>query len=79
MYRKAGKKIPRTASEQRRALHAIPKSKLRAGDLVFVKRGSGASHAAIYAGGGKWWEASRPGTPLGKHSAWTSNVSYGRI
>ncbi len=79
VYRKAGKKIPRTASAQRRALHAIPKSKLRAGDLVFVKRGSGASHAAIYAGSGMWWEASRPGTPLGKHRAWTTNVSYGRV
>jgi len=78
VYKKAGKKIPRTASQQRRYLHRISKSQLKAGDLVFVKRGSGASHAAIYAGGGKWWEASRPGKPLGLHKAWTSNVSYGR-
>jgi cell wall-associated NlpC family hydrolase len=78
VYKKAGKKIPRTASQQRRYLHKISKSQLKAGDLVFVKRGSGASHAAIYAGGGKWWEASRPGKPLGLHKAWTSNVSYGR-
>jgi cell wall-associated NlpC family hydrolase len=78
VYKKAGKKIPRTASQQRRALKKISKSQLKAGDLVFVKRGSGASHAAIYAGGGKWWEASRPGKPLGLHKAWTTNVSYGR-
>lgn len=78
VYKKAGKKIPRTASQQRRYLHVISKSQLKAGDLVFVKRGSGASHAAIYAGGGKWWEASRPGKPLGLHKAWTTNVSYGR-
>jgi peptidoglycan DL-endopeptidase CwlO len=78
VYRKAGKKIPRTASQQRRFLHAISKSQVKAGDLVFVKRGSGASHAAIYAGHGKWWEASRPGTPLGLHKAWTTHVSYGR-
>ncbi len=78
VYRKAGKSIPRTASQQRRYLHVISKSQLKAGDLVFVRLGSGASHAAIYAGGGKWWEASRPGKPLGLDNAWTTNVSYGR-
>jgi cell wall-associated NlpC family hydrolase len=78
VYKKAGKKIPRTASQQRRYLHVISKSQLKAGDLVFVKRGSGASHAAIYAGHGKWWEASRPGKPLGLDKAWTTHVSYGR-
>jgi peptidoglycan hydrolase-like protein with peptidoglycan-binding domain len=78
VYKKAGKKIPRTASQQRRYLHPISRSQLRAGDLVFVRSGSGASHAAIYAGGNKWWEASRPGKPLSLDWAWTTNVSYGR-
>jgi len=78
VYKKAGKNIPRTASQQRRYLHVIGESQLKAGDLVFVRSGGGASHVAIYAGGGKWWESSRPGTPLGLHRAWTTNVSYGR-
>lgn len=78
VYRKAGKWIPRTASQQRQYLHAISAWQVRAGDLVFVRSGSGASHVAIYAGGGMWWESSRPGTPLGLHRAWTTNVSYGR-
>jgi len=78
VYKKASKKIPRTASQQRRYLRPISRSQLKAGDLVFVKRGSGASHVAIYAGGGKWWESTRPGKPLGLHKAWTTNVSYGR-
>ncbi len=78
VYRKAGKNIPRTASQQRQYLHVISRSQVKAGDLVFVRSGSGASHVAIYAGGGMWWESSRPGTPLGLHKAWTTNVSYGR-
>jgi len=78
VYKMAGKYIPRTASQQRRYLHVISKSQVKAGDLVFVRSGSGASHVAIYAGGGKWWESSRPGTPLGLDKAWTTNVSYGR-
>jgi len=78
VYKKAGKWIPRTASQQRQYLHVISTSQVKAGDLVFVRSGSGASHVAIYAGGGKWWESSRPGTPLGLHTAWTTNVSYGR-
>lgn len=79
VYRKAGKYIPRTASEQRQYLHPISRSQVKPGDLVFVRSGSGASHVAIYAGGDMWWESSRPGTPLGLDRAWTTNVSYGRI
>ena len=51
------------------------------GDLVFVYNGGGGSigHVAIYAGGGYWYEASNPSTGVGKHRAWSSNVSYGRV
>ncbi|MDQ1624620.1 MAG: hypothetical protein QOJ49_118, partial [Actinomycetota bacterium] len=33
----------------------------------------------IYAGNGWWYEASNPITGVGKHRAWSSNVSYGRV
>jgi cell wall-associated NlpC family hydrolase len=41
------------------------------GDLVFVYNGGGGrvGHVAIYAGGGKWWEASNPRTGVGLHKA----------
>jgi cell wall-associated NlpC family hydrolase len=78
VYRVAiGKALPRTASTQK--AYAIRVTTPRAGDLVFVTSGSAASHVAIYAGSGYWWESSRPGVPVGKHRAWTSNVTYGRV
>ena len=51
------------------------------GNLVFVHNGEGGSvgHVAIYAGNGYWYEASNPSTGVGKHRAWSSNVSYGRV
>jgi peptidoglycan DL-endopeptidase CwlO len=78
VYAKQGIQLPRTAAQQRGATTRISRSQLRPGDLVFVHRGGSVSHAAIYAGRGMWWEATRPGKPLGKNSAWTSAVSYGR-
>jgi cell wall-associated NlpC family hydrolase len=74
-----GKKLPRTAAAMRAATKRIPKSKLRAGDLVFVHRGGRVSHVAIYDGKGRWWEATRPGRPLNRNKPWTSSVSYGRV
>jgi peptidoglycan DL-endopeptidase CwlO len=46
-----------------------------------VHNGSGGSigHVAIYAGGGYWYEASNPSQPVGKHPAWSSNVTFGRV
>ncbi len=81
VYRHAiGKKLPRTATAIRHASHLISRSSLRPGDLVFVRgRGGRSSHVAIYAGSGRWWEASRPGHPVAKNRAWTSRVQYGRI
>ena len=51
------------------------------GDLVFVHNGGGGSigHVAIYAGGGYWYEASNPSAGVGKHRAWSTNVTYGRV
>lgn len=76
-----GKKVPRTSAAIRKAVPRISKSSLRPGDLVFVHNGGGGrvSHVAIYAGNNKWWEATRPGRPLGLNKAWSKNVSYGRV
>ncbi len=79
VYRQLGYTLPRTAAAQRSATKVISRSQVRKGDLVFVHSGGGISHAAIYAGGNTWWEATRPGRPLAKNSAWTSSVSYGRV
>lgn len=74
-----GISLPHSAAEQ--STVATPVSQPQPGDLVFVHNGSGGSigHVAIYAGGGYWYEASNPSQPVGKHRAWSTNVTFGRV
>lgn len=76
VYRRAGMSIPRTAEGQRQASQKV--SNPAPGDLIFF--GFPAYHVGIYAGPGKLYHASRPGTLTSLASIWTySNVSYGRF
>jgi cell wall-associated NlpC family hydrolase len=74
-----GVSLPHSAAQQ--SAVATPVSQPQPGDLVFVHNGSGGSigHVAIYAGGGYWYEASNPSQPVGKHRAWSTNVTFGRV
>jgi cell wall-associated NlpC family hydrolase len=74
VFAKAGRSLPRTAEAQRAA--ATPVSNPQPGDLVFF--GAPAFHVGIYAGNGTMWDSPRTGKTTGKHSIWSSNVSYGR-
>lgn len=79
VFRQMGIELPHSSSAQRGI--AQPVSNPQPGDLVFVYNGGGGSigHVGIYAGGGQWWEASNPSSGVGKHGAWSSAVSYGRV
>jgi len=79
VFSKMGISLPHSSSAQRASVQSV--SSPQPGDLVFVYNGGGGSvgHVAIYAGGGYWWEASNPSVGVGKHRAWSSNVSYGRV
>lgn len=79
VFAKVGISLPHSSSAQRSMVRSV--SSPQPGDLVFVYNGGGGSigHVAIYAGGGYWWEAANPSTGVGKHRAWSSNVSYGRV
>jgi cell wall-associated NlpC family hydrolase len=81
VFGKVGISLPHSAAAQRSMVRSIPRSAVRPGDLVFVYNGGGGSvgHVAIYAGNGYWYEASNPSIGVGKHRAWSSNVSYGRV
>lgn len=72
----AGRVIPRTSQEQWRRLPRISLSQLRPGDLVIYNKG--ASHVAIYAGGGQVVQAPRPGTTV-RLSALASNPVQGVV
>jgi cell wall-associated NlpC family hydrolase len=79
VFNQVGISLPHSAAAQSGVATRV--SNPAPGDLVFVYNGGGGSigHVAIYAGNGYWWEASNPGTGVGKHRAWSSNVSYGRV
>jgi cell wall-associated NlpC family hydrolase len=79
VYRKAGKKLPRTARQQYSATRHLSRGAVKPGDLVFFKSGGGGVyHVGIYAGGNMLWHSSRPGRPVAKAKIWTSNVAFGR-
>jgi cell wall-associated NlpC family hydrolase len=79
VFNLVGISLPHSAAAQ--SSIARPVSQPQPGDLVFVHNGGGGSigHVAIYAGGGYWYEASHPGIPVGKHRAWSTNVTFGRV
>jgi cell wall-associated NlpC family hydrolase len=79
VFSKVGVSLPHSSSAQYGSVRHV--SSPQPGDLVFVYNGGGGSigHVAIYAGGGYWWEAANESVGVGKHRAWSSNVSYGRV
>ena len=65
VHERVGLTIPRTASEQRRAAHAVPLARLAPGDLVFFHiHGRGVDHVGIYAGSGRFIHARRAGSAV---------------
>jgi len=80
VYKKAGKKLPRTSRQQYSATKHISRTAAKPGDLVFFKSGGGSVyHVGIYAGGNMLWHSSRPGRPVAKAKIWTSSVAFGRV
>jgi len=75
------KKLPRTASAQRRAATPVAKSQLRPGDLIFLHQGatSNVTHVGVYAGGGKIWHSPKPGGRVKLSTLWTTVWTAGRV
>jgi len=67
-WKSAGVSIPRTSEAMLSHLTRVSPSSVRPGDIV-VYRGGG--HVALYVGGGRIVEASRPGTPV-RYAPWRS-------
>ncbi|WP_077799624.1 C40 family peptidase [Streptomyces sp. JHA26] len=78
-FKKAGKKLPRTAAQQYNKTRHISARSRRAGDLVFFHSGRSVYHVGIYAGKGKIWHAPKTGDVVRLQKIWTSNVWYGRV
>jgi cell wall-associated NlpC family hydrolase len=76
-YKKAGIKLPRTASAQSHRAHRIKKRNLRRGDLMFFTDGGGVYHAAMFL---KWKHghavmvhSPEPGQHVRRDRPWTNH------
>ncbi|MFC8079010.1 C40 family peptidase [Streptomyces sp. NPDC057307] len=78
-YKKAGKKLPRTAQQQYNRTRHIAASSRKQGDLVFFHSGSSVYHVGIYAGGGKMWHSPKSGQVVRLQRIWSKSVWYGRV
>jgi cell wall-associated NlpC family hydrolase len=75
------KKLPRTATAQRKATTRIAKSSIRPGDLVFFASSPTArvTHVGVYAGRGKIWHSPKPGGVVKLSTLWTTRWTAGRV
>lgn len=78
-FKKAGRKLPRTAQQQYNRTKHISPSGRRRGDLVFFHIGRYVYHVGIYAGHGKIWHAPKTGSVVRLEHIWTKKVWYGRV
>ncbi len=78
-YKKAGKKLPRTAAQQYNRTKRVSASNRKLGDLVFFHSGRNVYHVGIYAGKGTIWHSPKSGDVVRKAKIWTKSVWYGRV
>jgi peptidoglycan DL-endopeptidase CwlO len=73
----AGKSLPHNAAEQDRVTAPIGRDQLQPGDLIFYRSDG---HVALYVGGGKIIDASKPGTPVNYRTMdIMTPYAYGRV
>ncbi|WP_370894738.1 C40 family peptidase [Janibacter sp. GXQ6167] len=79
VYKKQRVKLPRTATQQRRATKRISRGKVRAGDLVFFGSRNNPYHVGIYVGKGQIVDSPGSGRKVKKRKIWTNQVTYGTL
>ncbi|SFE50049.1 NlpC/P60 family protein [Actinacidiphila alni] len=78
-FKRAGKKLPRTAAAQYNSSRHISAKARRVGDLVFFHTGRSVYHVGIYAGHGRIWHAPKTGARVRLERIWSGGVWYGRV
>ncbi|MFD9501876.1 C40 family peptidase [Streptomyces sp. NPDC060035] len=78
-FKRAGKKLPRTAQQQYNKTRHISSSQRQRGDLVFFHAGRSVYHVGIYAGGGKIWHSPKTGAVVRLERIWSNSIWYGRV
>ncbi|MFI0239220.1 C40 family peptidase [Streptomyces sp. NPDC016845] len=78
-FKRAGKKLPRTAAQQYNKTRHVSASHRKTGDLVFFHSGRSVYHVGIYAGKGRIWHSPKTGDVVRLQKIWTKSVWYGRV
>ncbi|MEU6844537.1 C40 family peptidase [Streptomyces sp. NPDC046716] len=78
-FKRAGKKLPRTAAQQYNKTRHVSGSHRKRGDLVFFHSGRSVYHVGIYAGKGRIWHSPKTGDVVRLQKIWTKSVWYGRV
>ncbi|WP_335935488.1 C40 family peptidase [Streptomyces sp. PTD5-9] len=78
-FKKAGKKLPRTAQQQYNKTRHVSARHRQRGDLVFFHYGRSVYHVGIYAGHNKIWHSPRTGAVVRLEKIWSKSVYYGRV
>jgi cell wall-associated NlpC family hydrolase len=78
-FKRAGKRLPRTAAAQYNSTRHIAATTRHLGDLVFFHSGRYVYHVGIYAGHNRIWHAPRSGARVRLEKIWTHRVWYGRV
>ncbi|MBB3664303.1 MULTISPECIES: C40 family peptidase [Prauserella salsuginis group] len=78
VHGQVGIRLPRTSSEQHRAVRAVANHAKVPGDLVFFHEGGSVYHVGIYAGGNHVWAAPESGDVIRKQRIWTDAYYTGR-
>jgi cell wall-associated NlpC family hydrolase len=75
----AGAEVPRTADERLRAATRIPRSKARAGGLVFFVAAGPAFNNGIHVGDGMMDDVPRSGRSVTKRAIWFATAVDARV
>ncbi|MET7765178.1 C40 family peptidase [Streptomyces sp. NPDC005393] len=78
-YKRAGKRLPRTAAAQYNRTRHIAAASRKGGDLVFFHSGGSVYHVGVYAGSGRVWHAPKTGEVVRLERIWTRKVWYGHV
>lgn len=79
VYKRFGRNLPHSATQQARHGAGVAKNAARPGDLILFGSGSRYYHAAIYAGNGYMWDASTSGHPVALRKIWSNNFVVRRL
>jgi len=77
--RAIGRTLPHQSGQQASSVRRISRSQARPGDLVFFTKGGRVYHVGIYAGSGRLYHSSVPGTRSGLGPIFSGNVFFGRV